>query len=121
GFAYLSLDRIEPKLARLLALKPVLGLRSAVNTVARSLNPFGANASLQAAFHPGYVRLHRDAALALGDARVWSFRGDGGENERRPEKPVEIAAAENGVGREFTLPPLIEGAAEKEGPPQVEA
>lgn len=121
GFAYLSLDRIEPKLARLLALKPVLGLRSAVNTLARSLNPFGAKASLQAAFHPGYVPLHRDAALALGDSRVWSFRGDGGENERRPEKPVEIAAAEDGIAGDFTFPSLIEAAPEKEGPPKIEA
>ena len=121
GLAYLSLDRIEPKLARLLALKPVLGLRSAVNTLARSLNPFGASASLQAAFHPGYVTLHRDAALALGDARVWSFRGDGGENERRPEKPVEIAAAENGIARDFTLPLLIDVPPDKQGPPQIEA
>jgi uroporphyrin-III C-methyltransferase len=120
-FAYLSLDRFCPALARLVLLKPVLGLRSPVNTVVRSPNPFAAAASLQAAFHPGYVPLHRDAALALGDARVWSFRGDGGENERRPEKPVEIAAAENGVGRDFTLPPLIDAAAEKQGPPQVEA
>jgi uroporphyrin-III C-methyltransferase len=115
GFAYLSLELISPELARLLLLKPVLGLRSAVNTLARGLNPFGARASLQAAFHPSYVAIHRDAALALGD-RVWSFRGDGGENERRPEKPVEVAAAENGIGREFTLPPLIEGASEKETP-----
>ena len=116
GFTYLSLERLSPETARLLLLKPVLGLRSAVNTLARSLNPFAAKASLQAAFHPGYVAIHRDAALALGDASVWSFRGDGGENERRPEKPVEIAAVENGVARDFTLPPLIEGAAEKETP-----
>jgi anthranilate phosphoribosyltransferase len=121
GFAYVSLDRFSPALARLLLLKPVLGLRSAVNTMARSLNPFGAEASLQAAFHPGYVPIHRDAALALGDGRVWSFRGDGGENERRPEKPVEVAAVENGVARDFTLPPLTDLAPEKEGPPRVEA
>ncbi len=114
GFAYLSLDRIQPELARLLLLKPVLGLRSAVNTLARGLNPFGARASLQAAFHPSYVAIHRDAALALGD-RVWSFGGDGGENERRPEKPVEIAAAENGEARDFTLPPLIAGGLREGG------
>ena len=121
GFAYLSLDRISAPLGKLLLMKPVLGLRSAVNTLARGLNPFGARASLQAAFHPGYVPIHRDAAIALGDARVWSFRGDGGENERRPEKPCEVMAVEDGTAREFTWPPLIEGAAEKEGPPQVEA
>jgi uroporphyrin-III C-methyltransferase/precorrin-2 dehydrogenase/sirohydrochlorin ferrochelatase len=119
--AYLPLDRLSAPLAGLVQLKPVLGLRSAVNTVVRGLNPLGASASLQAAFHPAYVPIHRDAALALGDARVWSFRGDGGENERRPEKPAEIAAAENGVARDFTLPPLIELAPEREGPPQVEA
>ena len=119
--AYLPLDRLSAPLAGLLRLKPVLGLRSAVNTVVRGLNPFGAGASLQAAFHPAYVAIHRDAALHLSDERVWSFRGDGGENERRPEKPVEIAAAENGVGREFTLPPLLDLAPEREGPPQVEA
>ena len=121
NFAYLSLDRLNAPLARLLMLKPVLGLRSPVNTVVRGLNPFGARASLQAAFHPAYVGLHRDAALALGDLRVWSFRGDGGENERRPEKPVEIAAAEDGSPRDFTLPPLYDGAPEREGPPEVEA
>jgi uroporphyrin-III C-methyltransferase len=120
-FAYLSLDRFAPELARLMLLKPLLGLRSAVNTLVRGLNPFGAGASLQAAFHPGYVPIHRDAALSLGDSRVWSFRGDGGENERRPEKPIEIAAVENGVARAFTLPPLIEAAPEREGPPTVEA
>ncbi len=121
GFAYLSLDRIEPQLARLMLLKPILGLRSAVNTLARGFNPFRAAASLQAAFHPAYAPIHRDAALALGDARVWSFRGDGGENERRPEKPIEIEAVEAGATRTFTWPPLIDVAPEREGPPTVEA
>ena len=120
-FAYLSLDRFAPRLARLMLLKPLLGLRSAVNTLTRGLNPFGAGASLQAAFHPGYVAIHRDAALLLGDSRVFSFRGDGGENERRPEKPIEIAAVEHGVARAFTMPPLIDTAPEREGPPTVEA
>ena len=121
GFTYLSLDRLAPPLARLLMLKPVLGLRSAINTVARGLNPFGARASLQAAFHPAYVALHRDAALLLGDARVWSFGGDGGENERRPEKPVDVAAVEHGVARDFTLPRLIDAPPARETSPQPEA
>ncbi len=117
GLTYLSLDRLSPPLARLMMLKPVLGLRSAINTVARGLNPFGAKASLQAAFHPAYVTLHRDTALLLGDARVWSFGGDGGENERRPEKPVDIAAVEDGVARDFTLPPLIDTPSGRETSP----
>jgi uroporphyrin-III C-methyltransferase/precorrin-2 dehydrogenase/sirohydrochlorin ferrochelatase len=121
GFTYLSLDRLSPPLARLMMLKSLLGLRSAVNTVARGLNPFGAKASLQAAFHPAYVALHRDAALLLGDDRVWSFGGDGGENERRPEKPVEIAAVEHGAARDFTVPPLIDTPSTRETSPQPDA
>jgi len=121
GFTYLSLEGVSAPLARLLMLKPVLGLRSAINTVARGLNPFGAKASLQAAFHPAYVTLHRDAALLLGDARVWSFGGDGGENERRPEKPVDIAAVEHGVARNFALPPFMDTAGPRETSPQPDA
>ena len=121
GFAYLSLDDVSAPLARLMRLKPVLGLRSAINTVARGLNPFGARASLQAAFHPAYVTLHRDAALLLGDSRVWSFGGDGGENERRPEKPVVIAAVEDGAARDFTLPPLMDTVGPRETAPQPDA
>jgi anthranilate phosphoribosyltransferase len=113
GFTYLPLEGVSAPLARLMMLKPVLGLRSAINTVARGLNPFGARASLQSAFHPAYVTLHRDTASLLGDARVWSFGGDGGENERRPEKPVDIAAVEDGVVRDFTLPPLIDAPSER--------
>ncbi len=34
---------------------------------------------------------------------------------------MEIAAAENGVARDFTLPPLTDLQPEREGPPDVEA
>ena len=53
----------------MLALKPILGLRSPINTVVRGLNPFGASTSLQAVFHPSYVAVHRDAAW------LWGMRG----------------------------------------------
>jgi len=106
GFAYLSLDRLSPPLARLLLLKPVLGLRSPVNTLVRGLNPFGATASLQSAFHPGYVPIHRDAALLLGDEKTIVFRGDGGENERRPNKACDTVFVSGGVVEELRWPPL---------------
>ena len=97
NFTYLSLEHIEPRLADMLALKPILGLRSAINTLARGLNPFGASASLQGVFHPGYVDVHRDAAILLGDRRVCVFRGDGGENERRPNKACETVEIVDGA------------------------
>jgi anthranilate phosphoribosyltransferase len=108
NFAYLSLERISPGLARMLALKPILGLRSPINTVVRGLNPFGATTSLQAVFHPSYVAIHRDAALALGDGRTLIFRGDGGENERRPNKPLETVSVVDGAVAELRWPPMID-------------
>lgn len=90
NFAYLPLTAIHPRLAAMMALRPILGLRSAVHTLARTLNPMDAAASILGVFHPGYMEIHRDAEMLLGQARTVIFRGDGGEGERRPNKPVEI-------------------------------
>src|SRR5208282_4981826 len=54
-FAYMPLARISAKLAEMMELKPILGLRSPAHTLARGLNPLAAPTSLQAVFHPGYV------------------------------------------------------------------
>ena len=108
NFVYLPLEAFSPRLAELFSLRAVLGLRSPVHTLARLLNPFAAPASLQSVFHPGYMAIHRDAALALGEARVTVFRGEGGEAERRPNKPCETLAVENGRVDEMRWPPLLE-------------
>lgn len=89
-FAYLPLERISPVLADLIELRPVLGLRSPVHTLARMLNPFAARCVLQGIFHPSYMRIHQGAALALGEPHLAVFRGEGGEIERRPNKPCEV-------------------------------
>jgi anthranilate phosphoribosyltransferase len=108
NFAYLSLERLTPELARMLAMKSILGLRSPINTVVRGLNPLAATTSVQAVFHPSYVAVHRDAALALGDARTLIFRGDGGENERRPNKACETVSVIGGAVEELRWPPMID-------------
>jgi anthranilate phosphoribosyltransferase len=100
NLTFLSLDRISPELAGMMALKPILGLRSPVNSLVRGLNPFRASTSLEAVFHPSYVAVHRDAALLLGDQRTIVFRGDGGENERRPNKAMETVLISDGVVEE---------------------
>ncbi|MDE2363753.1 MAG: glycosyl transferase family protein [Hyphomicrobiales bacterium] len=97
NFAYLSLEAISPRTAELVALKPILGLRSSVHTLVRALNPFDAAASLQGVFHPGYMDIHRDAALLLDHGRTIVFRGDGGEGERRPNKPAQILTIADGA------------------------
>ena len=107
NFVYLPLRVFCPRLAELFALRAILGLRSPVHTLARLVNPFGAPASIQAVFHPGYMAIHRDAALRLGDARMTVFRGEGGEAERRPNKPCETLAVADGATAEARWPPLI--------------
>ena len=41
-------------------------------------------------FHPGYNAIHQGAAQLLGYARMAVFRGEGGEIERRPTKPLDV-------------------------------
>lgn len=106
-FAYMPLARINPRLAELMRLKSVLGLRSPIHTLARGLNPFAAAASLHGVFHPGYVAIHRDAALALGE-RALIFRGDGGESERRPAKPCETLLIAHGACEETRWPAMLD-------------
>jgi anthranilate phosphoribosyltransferase len=107
-FAYMPLERISPRLAGMMALKSILGLRSPIHTLARGLNPIGAGASLDGVFHPGYVAIHRDAAIALREPRVLVFRGDGGESERRPAKPCETLLIADSRSQETRWPPLID-------------
>jgi anthranilate phosphoribosyltransferase len=107
-FAYMPLDRISPGLAEMLGLKSVLGLRSPIHTLVRGLNPLGAGASLHGVFHPGYIAIHRDAAIALREPRVLVFRGDGGESERRPGKPCDALLVADGGVQEARWPAMLE-------------
>ncbi|THD46911.1 MAG: glycosyl transferase family protein [Bradyrhizobium sp.] len=107
NFTFLPLETFSPALAELFALRSILGLRSPVHTLARLLNPFGAPASLQSVFHPGYMTIHRDAALRLGQKRMTVLRGEGGEAERRPSKPCDTLTIEDGAPGEMRWPPLL--------------
>jgi anthranilate phosphoribosyltransferase len=91
GFAYMPLTALCPTLADIMALRPLLGLRSPAHTVVRTLNPFEAPCQVIGVAHPPYRLLHRDAARLLGQPRIATFKGEGGEAERRPEKPCEVA------------------------------
>jgi anthranilate phosphoribosyltransferase len=106
-FAYLSLDDMSPRLADMMALRPILGLRSPVHTFARMLNPFGAPTLLQGVFHPAYMNLHRAAGVLLGQPTLAVFRGEGGEIERRPNKPCEVLTARDGRLEEERWPAMI--------------
>jgi anthranilate phosphoribosyltransferase len=81
GMAWLDIADACPPLARLLGLRPRLGVRSFANTVARLLNPMACSGQLNGVFHPPYVeRMARVNAL-LGQPRSLVFMGAEGEPE----------------------------------------
>ena len=113
----MTLDHVSPQLGRLINMRPILGLRSAVHTLSRMLNPFAAPAMLQAVFHPGYMNIHQGAALLLGQPHMAVFRGEGGEIEMRPNKPCEVLTVHEGAMAEerwSALLPEPRQAAEEE-------
>ncbi|WP_238364468.1 glycosyl transferase family protein [Mesobacterium pallidum] len=108
GFSYLPLEAMSPKLRELIELRPILGLRSPVHSFSRLLNPFDAPAVMQGIFHRGFMDIHAGAAQALAIHRCAVFRGEGGEIERRPNKPVEVWTTEGTAdARVETWPALL--------------
>lgn len=107
-FAYLPLEAICPQLERLFHLRPLLGLRSPANSLARELNPLAAAHQIQGVFHPTYLPLHQETALRLGQSRAVIFKGGGGEGQRNPDKPCRVVAVRGGEAEEMVWPALCE-------------
>ncbi|MCC2664815.1 MAG: ybiB [Geminicoccaceae bacterium] len=108
GFAYLPLRAICPELEALFHLRPLLGLRSPANSLARELNPLGASHQIQGVFHPTYLPLHQQTAQRLGQAHAVIFKGGGGEGQRNPDKPCRTLTVDDGVPGETIWPALAE-------------
>ena len=109
-FAYLPMGLFHPRLDALMELKWLLGLRSPLHSVIRHLNPFDAPTSLISVFHPNYRAVHRDAAKLLGQRNLACFKGDGGEIERRVEKPCQVEGLRDGEPFEEEWPALTESS-----------
>ncbi|MGF1501210.1 MAG: glycosyl transferase family protein [Paracoccaceae bacterium] len=107
--AFLPLDALSPGLLELLRLREVLGLRSAVNTVLRVLNPCRAPAAVQGVFHPPYRELQRAAACALGQPGLAVIKGGGGEFERHPGKAVRVFGLAAGCPVDLVAPATVDG------------
>ena len=90
NFAYVPLEVMSPMLRHLIDLRPILGLRSPVHSFSRMLNPFNAPVMMQGIFHRGFMDVHAGAAQILGQPHMAVFRGEGGEIERRPNKPTQV-------------------------------
>lgn len=102
GIAYAPLEDLHPGLCALLDLRPVLGLRSCVNTVCRMLNPARAAASVQGVFHPSYRPLQAEAAQLLAWSSLSVIKGGGGEFECHPGKDVRCFGLRAGARIDHT-------------------
>jgi anthranilate phosphoribosyltransferase len=96
NLVYLGLEKFCPSVQALFELRPLLGVRTAVNTFGRDLNPFSAPYQLQGVFHPPYKALHLGTVTALGQTNSLIFKGGGGEVQRNPMKPVLADALVDG-------------------------
>ncbi len=107
NFAYVPLAVLHPRLQEIIELKPVIGLRSPVNTFARMINPFSAAYEFHTVFHPNYRDVHRETSELLGQKHMAVFKGEGGEAERRPHKPVLVQSLRDGEMVDEEWPPML--------------
>jgi len=107
NFAYIPLEVMSPKLRELIEMRPLFGLRSPVHSFSRMLNPFNAPVMMQGIFHRGFMDVHAGAGLLLDQPVTTVFRGEGGEIERRPNKPTVAWTAANGEIGSETWPQLL--------------
>lgn len=96
GFAFIDLKDFLPRLAELIELRELLGLRSPVHSLSRLLNPLNAPAVLQGVFHPPYKGIHQKAGQLLGVPQLGVLKGEGGEIERNPDQECEVLTVHNG-------------------------
>lgn len=109
GFAFMPLSQLLRPLHDIVQLKPLLGLRSPVNTLVRMLNPVAAPYSIQSVFHPNYARLHIGADLLLGQPHSLVYKGEGGEVEIKPQARTECVLQRGGDVQTFAWPRRSEG------------
>ena len=84
GVAYIGIEQCHPEMWRMLELRSRMGLRSCFHTMARLINPFGAEHQMVGISHARTFEKFAATSHALGYGRVVSFRGMEGEAEPNP-------------------------------------
>lgn len=108
NFSYIDLEYLSPKLHQIIEMRPLLGLRSPVHTIARMLNPFNAPVVMQGIFHPGYRPTHQEAGMLLGIPHMAVIKGEGGEIERNPDMEILLQSVHNGEMKDETWPAMFD-------------
>ena len=121
NLSYLPLRYFCETLDDIIQLRPLLGLRSPVNTLTRLLNPLQAPSSLQSIFHPAYAEIHQLADKQLGQPRAIVIKGESGEIEIKPHADTKIARLLDGRLDELQLGRVISGRVDAVPAPDVSA
>jgi len=90
NFAFMAIDQLQPRLASIIELRSLFGLRSPVHTLCRMLNPLLAKHTVDGVFHLAYAPMHQQTSALLGVEQGLTIRGDGGEAELRPDSLCEV-------------------------------
>ncbi|MEH6403558.1 MAG: glycosyl transferase family protein [Sneathiella sp.] len=106
NLVYVGLENFCPPVQALFELRPLLGVRTAVNTFGRDLNPLRAPNQMQGVFHPPYKPTHLETARLLGQQNSMIFKGGGGEVMRNPMKPSDVSALINGEEKMLQWPAM---------------
>ena len=106
-FCYMPLGCINARLAEMLNMRALLGLRSPVHSLARLINPLSANTVLQGIFHPPYAALHQQAGALLSYPHLAVIKGDGGEIECNPDNIMTVYSSRNGDLSEELWPAMF--------------
>ena len=107
NFAYMPLRNISPKLADMINMRHILGLRSPVHSFSRLLNPLNAPTVLQGIFHPPYSGLHQESGALLGYDTVGVIKGEGGEIECNPDNILNAKYSIKGELSDETWPAIF--------------
>jgi anthranilate phosphoribosyltransferase len=97
NLAHASIDVLSPGLARILALRRRLGVRSSVHTVVKLVNPFAGPAMHCAAVtHPPYLE-RLQAFFGRTRRRALCLRGTEGEPFAHPKRRPALLACQDGA------------------------
>lgn len=108
NFCYMPLSSLAPRLAEMINMRPILGLRSPVHSLSRLINPLDADTVLQGIFHPPYSGMHQQAGQLLGYKHLSVIKGEGGEIERNPDTELEVFSSTNEGLSQETWPKMFE-------------
>jgi anthranilate phosphoribosyltransferase len=111
--AVLDLEAYCPALARLVALRPLFGVRTVAQTLMKLLDPFACETQLVGVFHAPYLPSTAKALAARGRLRALCVQALGGLPEAAPGKIVRVCAATDEAPRAIDLRALPAVAAEE--------